>query len=367
MKLEHRVNRSGWGLRRANFARTPVLLFLALALTGCHAPGTYTAASLPPEIQSLADVPQRPADLAQLSAPTASRDIIQSGDVVEVTLITDFAKLTGTPTPLRVADDGTVMVPLIGRVTVAGLDLKDAEREIASASVARGIYRNPSITLTMKQMRSNRVTVVGAVKTPGTYELPRGAGSVMAAVVAAGGLNENAGTDVEVRHTQFPNRLPAQYTAAAPDGVVPASFEQYAQPVRFSLVSANDPRATQDLIDGDVVQVPVRVVPPIHVMGLVNKPDSFPYPLSQQLRMLDAVAMAGGCSNMLADRVTIIRRVPGPLSQAKIELSLESAKSGIDNIPLAPGDTLVVEQTPPTVVLELFKTVFRIGFSMPLF
>ena len=89
-------------------------------------------------------------------------------------MVTDYAKLTTTTTPVRVADDGTVVIPLLGRMSLGGLEVKLAEQAVNSESIVRGVFRNPCITVTMKQCHTNKVTVVGAVNKPGTHELPRG-------------------------------------------------------------------------------------------------------------------------------------------------------------------------------------------------
>ena len=74
-------------------------------------------------------------DLSSLAEHTADSEIVQPGDVLDVTMVTDFAKLISTTTPVRVAEDGTMIVPLVGRVGVAGLPLEQAEQTIGAASV----------------------------------------------------------------------------------------------------------------------------------------------------------------------------------------------------------------------------------------
>ena len=61
------------------------------------------------------------------------------------------------------------------------------------------MFQKPHVTVTMKRQRKNAIMVIGAVKEPGLKELPRGSCSLLAALVSAGGLSEDAGTDVEIR------------------------------------------------------------------------------------------------------------------------------------------------------------------------
>ena len=84
--------------------------------------------------------------------------------------------------------------------------------------------------------------------------------------------------------------------------------------------------------------------------------------------MLDSLAMAGGCSSPVADKVLVIRHLPKRPEPIRIAVSIQSAKSGQDNIALAPGDTVMVEQTPETVVVDVIKNFLHFSFgTSPIF
>ena len=97
------------------------------------------------------------------------------------------------------------------------------------------------------------------------------------------------------------------------------------------------------------------------MIGLVTKPGSFPYPLNQEIRVLDALALAGGCSNPLAEDILLIRRLPGAAEPVRIAVSLQAVKNGRDNLALAPGDTVSVERTAATTAADIIQTFFRFG------
>jgi len=65
----------------------------------------------------------------------------------------------------------------------------------------------------------------------------------------------------------------------------------------------------------------------------------------------------------------VIRRPPGKAEPIRIAVSLQAAKQGQDNVAVAPGDTVSVEQTPVTAVVDCIQTFIRVGFgaSMSLF
>jgi polysaccharide biosynthesis/export protein len=292
--------------------------------------------------------------------------------VLDVTMINDFAKLTTTTTPVRVADDGTAVIPLVGKVSVGGMEIERAEQTINAESVARGVFRSSTITLTMKQCRMQKVTVTGAVTKPGTHELPRGSTSLMAALLAAEGLTKDAGSEVEIRRTDSRRARQAieQQSAALDGSISPAAYEQPAQleVIRVDLkAAAAGAVKIPDLHDGDVVHVAKRTLLPVYVIGLVSKPGSFAYPPNQELRVLDALSLAGGCSNLAAEEILVIRRLPGAKEPARIGVSLHAAKNGRDNMVLAPGDTVSVERTATTSVVEVIQTFFRVGTNFTLF
>ena len=313
----------------------------AVAIGAGCARHVYRAACLPKELLAPAAVNMEAIHLGGLSNPSDAPQRIQCGDVLDVTMVTDFTRLTTNTTPIRVADDRAAAIPLIGKVAVSGMTMEEAERAIALEGVARGVFRTPCVTVTMKEQRKNRITVVGAVKKPGLYELPRGSSSLLAALVAADGLSKEAGPEVEIRRT----------------GIA-------ADTIKVNLAPAEEGSQGNCLLeDGDVVCVAKRAVKPLYVLGLVRKPGEFEFPGNQELRVLDALALAGGCSNQAADNVLVIRQLPGQPEPARIALGIQDAKSGQDNLQLAPGDTVIVEQTASTVVVDVLQNFFRFGFT----
>jgi polysaccharide export outer membrane protein len=227
----------------------------------------------------------------------------------------------------------------------------------------------------MEKKRVNRITVVGAVSKPGVYELPRGSSDLLAAIVAAGGLAEDAGIDVDVRsparrgrqaHPPAPSAdRTANAAAVQPAAYHTASADQPARSVRINLVSATLAGGEDlRLRDGDVVSVTKRDPMPLQVLGLVRKPGRYEMPPNQELRVLDAIALAGGISSSVADEIIVIRRTPDHPDAAVIKVSLSQAKAdGAENIVLASGDVISVEQTVATVALDAIKNFVRIGLS----
>ena len=225
--MQHPISPRALGWRRLAAAA-----MILLMVSGCA--GRLRASRLPPELLAPAALDLDTINLSGLPAQSVSSEVLQPGDLLDVTMVTDYTKLTTTTTPVRVGEDGSIVIPLVGNVRVGGMEVDQAEQTVNGESIARGIFRNPCITLAMKECRTRKVTVSGAVKNPGTIELRRGSTSLMAALMAANGLSKDAGTLVEIRHTDSRHIAQAgRQPALTPPAVGPggaAATVAYEQP-----------------------------------------------------------------------------------------------------------------------------------------
>jgi polysaccharide export outer membrane protein len=299
-------------------------------------------------------------DLSRFATASVSSNVIERGDVLDVSIETGYASEDMSSLLVRVGEDGLANVPLVGRIPLAGVDLAWAEQSIAAAAIQRNVFRNPTVTVVMKQKRVNKVTVVGAVESPGVYELPRSSSSLLAALVAAGGLGEEAGASVQIRRSIV---APAPQRSG-PGGVTPAGFQQPAtmvRPVSYHvdlIEAAKQDRMDHHVQDGDVVMVQRREPQSIDVLGLVSKPGRFELPTNKELTLLDALALAGGTSTQWADKVHITRRAAGESDPSVIVVSIREAKRfGKGNMRLGPDDVVSVESTPTTLITDSIRVV----------
>ena len=336
------------------------LAILAAAFGGGCTQGHVTAAKLPPEFSAPISENMEAIDLSRLSHYATNSELIDRGDVLDVSIVTNYTTLAATTTPVRIADNGTADIPVIGPVSLVGLEVEGAEQAISAAAISRGIFQKPHVTVTMRRQRTNRITVIGAVKQPGVYTLPRGSSSLLAALVAAGGLTDEGGPDVEIRQS-----------APAPGAPRPPMPQPGMQSIRVDLSKAAAGGDRQYPVnDGDVVVVSRRAPKPIYVIGLVAKPGEYHLPPNQNLQVLDALALAGDRTTQLADSVVVIRHVPGRDEPVLIGVSVRDAKNhGNANLRLAPGDVVSVEDTPLTLVFRTFTEIvrFTVGGAVSVF
>jgi polysaccharide export outer membrane protein len=86
----------------------------------------------------------------------------------------------------RIAADGTVDYPFIGRVAVIGMRSGDVQELIAS-KLADGYLKKPQVSLMVKEWNSRKVSVIGQVQKPGSVTYFPNM-TIVDAIAAAGGF-----------------------------------------------------------------------------------------------------------------------------------------------------------------------------------
>lgn len=349
-----------------------ILVFLLLAISGCRGPNHYLAEKMPASLRMVAQTNTQEVDLSRLASATGGSETIGPGDLLEVAIAAGLSDKDRFVHPIRVADDGTINLPDIGVVSLAGYPPEAADSIIRGAAINKQLYQNPSVTVKIVHARMNRVKVLGAVKSPGTYELPPTSSDVVSAIAAAGGLAEDAGENVEVRNPtkRGQSRETPSVAGGASDSLTPVSSTSESTPTSrmnsytLNLISAaKEGDGSYVVQDNGVIMVEKRDPAPIQVLGLVKKPGTYPLPIGKEMSVLGAIAEAGGVSNQLANKIYIIRPLANSADPAVIQVSMRQAvHSGKSNVILGPGDIVKVEQTPATVLLEALQ-IIRFGIS----
>ena len=358
-----------------------LLALASLTAIGCHS-AHYSAKNLPRELLASPSAGGHQMQLRGMSLAGGASTSVGPADLLEVTVVTGIAGEKVVPLQTRVSDAGTIDVPHLGSIPVVGLEASDVARRVASVAVQRGVYRQPQVNVSVVEQATYRVTVLGAVGEPGVHEIPRTGCDVLAAIASAGGFGEDAGTVVEVlRHDAY--GLAASGSAEPIESeAAPTGEGSGVQPVSFEAPIGSTPGATRTesydlaevaagggrrlaLRDRDVVVVRPKKKRFVHVSGLVHSPDQFELSDDQDLRVLDAIAMAGGVSNNVADKVVLVRWPEDQAESVVINVSIASAKrDGVQNLILQSGDLVSVEPTVATTVVDTVNTFFRVSLGL---
>jgi polysaccharide export outer membrane protein len=95
---------------------------------------------------------------------------------------------------VRVSESGLISYPLIGSLGVGGQTLIEAQAALARALRSGGYVRDPQVSLVLRQIRGNQVSVLGQVSRPGRFALEAFSTRVSDMLAAAGGITQ-AGDD----------------------------------------------------------------------------------------------------------------------------------------------------------------------------
>jgi protein involved in polysaccharide export with SLBB domain len=123
-------------------------------------------------------------------APPQEVTTMSPGDVFRMDIVGE----KDLPTEFQIASDGTVNLPYVHRLYVAGLEPQQAAQLVRERLIAGKILSDPAVIVTIKEFSTKRVTVLGQVSKPGSFPLTPGL-SLIQAISLAGGMNSIANRD----------------------------------------------------------------------------------------------------------------------------------------------------------------------------
>lgn len=184
--------------------------------------------------------PSRPVVPAATVTPAAY--VLGSGDQIRV----DVFRIEAYSGDYEVAIDGSLNLPMVGKVFIQGLTLEQAQGAIAQAYSTR--LRRPIINIRLLSPRPLQISVAGEVSRPGGYTLGREGTqfpSLVNALQVAGGVTQSA----DVRQVLIQRRAGVSEPANEPPVIV-ADLWQF--------LTTGDARNNVTLRDGDTIFVPTR-------------------------------------------------------------------------------------------------------------
>jgi polysaccharide biosynthesis/export protein len=285
-----------------------------------------------------------------LPEPSDSESRIGPDDLLDITVF-EAPDLNRT---LRVSANGEISFQLLGAIKAGGLTPRQLEL-ILQESLRRTYMKDPHVGVFVRELQSHPVSVVGAVKRPGVFQI-RGTKTVLELLSMAEGLADDAGDTVlvmrgaSVSHsigkenegTASPRTVPEAGAIAVtriptddvPDEIVEINLK--------SLMDSVDPGFNLPIHPGDIVKVPRAGI--VYVVGEVKKPGGFVLRNNENITVLQALALAEGLTRTsLKSQARIIRtdqatdkRIETPIDLGKILASKSS-----DTL-LQPNDILFV-------------------------
>jgi polysaccharide export outer membrane protein len=227
---------------------------------------------------------------------------------------------------VRVAPDGTVSLPYLAeRVVLAGLTLNQAEELLKRKYQEAGILNQPNISITLKELVSKPVTVMGAVRNPGVFQLGATL-SLMRVITQAGGFSSEAGTIVQVMHA----------SATSQDQVIRVRIED----LRMGLLDANIP-----IFGGDMINV--LPAGSVYVVGAVNKPGRHSLSTdSEQMTLLRLIALSEDIKRTAKLEAAVILRKDETGATKEIPVDLKKIlQRKAPDIPVMANDVLFIPES----------------------
>ena len=238
---------------------------------------------------------------------------------------------------VRVSNDGTIAVPLLGRVEAAGLTPDQLRKELEQA-YGKNLLQNPQISVFVKEFHAQPISVIGAVQKPGLYQIT-GPRTLIEALSMAGGLA--SGKNAEPGKTVYITRQ-----GGFPDlHVVPGM--QLVAPGKIG-IDLKDLLYTQDtdlnipIRPHDIIAVANANV--IYVAGGgVRKPGGFVLGDRDGVTVIQAMAMAEGLAPDAAKRRARIIHTKADGSRVEIRVDIDAIlKQKAPDPTLAANDILYI-------------------------
>ena len=230
--------------------------------------------------------------------------VIGPDDVLDVQVF-QVPELSRT---IRVDQKGFITLPLLGPVKVEGLSPGELERQLSKLLSARYL-NDPQVSIFVRELKSNPVSVLGAVKMPGVYQIPSPKSLAEIVAMAQGLMDGPAGK--------------------AGDRILVTHGERTTEIGVLELLRNEGKAASVLIYPGDQVRVlPADVV---YVLGDVIKPGGYTLETHQQVNVVQALALAGGPTRTAKLKDVVIYRKDAKGEKSEIPVQLRKKLSGPDS------------------------------------
>jgi polysaccharide biosynthesis/export protein len=220
--------------------------------------------------------------------PPPSTELVGPGDVLNVAIFETgvglFGRATGVPTestpvidpaahserfpPLRVSDQGTITIPYVGPLNVAGRTTREIEVQLRQA--LRRKSQNPQVLVSIAEGLTNSVIIGGEIARPGRLVLPTNREKLSDVIALAGG-NKGAMKDLVARVSRA------------------GSIQEW----RLS-ETLDNPDLDVRIFPSDRIML-ISAQRSFTVLGAAGTSNKFPFPDSKP-SLIEAIAMAGGAN-----------------------------------------------------------------------
>jgi polysaccharide export outer membrane protein len=262
--------------------------------------------------------------------------------------------------PIRIGPGGQIDLPLIGLVEVSGLTVEQLKAHLLLR--LKDYVREPQVTVSVLEMRSQPVSILGPVKNPGVHLL-HGNKTLVEVLALAGGLQPEAGPIIKITRRLAWGPIPLPGATEDPTG----TFSVAEMSLKAVMESGN-PEYNIVMRPHDVVSIPKASM--VYVMGEVSRPGGYALSERETMSVLQTLSLAGGINRGAAHkRARILRVAPGARERQEILVDLEKMLAGNSaDMSLQPEDILFIpNSTGKTVSVKAIETAIQLGLGIAVF
>jgi polysaccharide biosynthesis/export protein len=274
---------------------------------------------------------------AMAGATRFSQDyLLGPGDIIEVTIfgIEDLNKRE-----LTLDSEGKITLPFLNTIGLIGLTPRESEVKIAALYEA-SVIKNPQVSVSVKEYRSQFFNILGAVSKPGFYQLTRRVFLLDALAMAGGLLAEKTESKAIVHRANATASTPAETVAGVSSkDMIEIDLEK--------LLVKGDTSLNIPIFAGDVISVPEKISRFYYVLGDVNKGGAFEIKRGESITLTKALAAAGGFMGTAKKGKSVVIRKKADGSDEQIPINAGNVLKGkqadmllLDNdVVFIPGST----------------------------
>jgi protein involved in polysaccharide export with SLBB domain len=221
-------------------------------------------------------------DALELTMPAVVR-FITAKEIVNNTTVTPYIS--------RVNPSGNITLPIVGDIEAAGRTLSEIESDIIDSYYPKHVVTRPSVFARVLDYKTYKVSVSGAVMTPGIYSLRSDQMSLVALLMEAGGIIDEGAALIRIIHSD---------QAMSNDNAVMKTAEQtFKHPDFQGLISPMKPAADQIVANEDEIPPFFRHAYSSSAIGALATRQSSNRPITKQ------AGIANDCQRpLLVDRLT---------------------------------------------------------------
>lgn len=250
--------------------------------------------------------------------------------------------------PILIGTNGNITLPMIGRVKAGGLTVEQLEEELRER--LKEFIQDPQISVRVTEIRSQPVSVLGAVTKPGVVQL-RGRQTLYEVLSMAGGPRETAGAILTVTRPIQNGEIPLPGAKVDPTG----QFSSAELNVK-EILEGKNPAVNIEIKPNDVISVSEGSSNMVYVVGDVQHAGAFTMGGQRNISVLRALSLAGGLGHTAKpEKARIVHEISGGPNLSENAVNIQEILAGkAKDVDLGPDDILVV----PTSSRKAFTTAF---------